>query len=109
MHPLFLTIVQRPDLVIDHLSAYAALLKQETNEASKALVGRVLVYRSNVCGYLRCFIGHSIDAGCFAKPVSLDIGCSAWGYGAVCTRRFCMDNTKRCGKPFQQHHITAFK
>jgi hypothetical protein len=44
MHPLFLTIIRRPDLVGDHLNAYAALLKQETSDASKALAGRFLAW-----------------------------------------------------------------
>jgi Kef-type K+ transport system membrane component KefB len=44
MHPLFLTIIRRPDLVMDHLSAYAALFKQETNDASKLLMRRVLAW-----------------------------------------------------------------
>jgi uncharacterized membrane protein YGL010W len=56
MHPLLLTIVRRPDLVIDHLSAYAALLKQETNEASKALVGRVLVWLIAVMSLAICVV-----------------------------------------------------
>ncbi len=44
MHPLFLTIIRRPDLVGDHLNAYTALLKQETRDASKALAGRFLAW-----------------------------------------------------------------
>ncbi|MEY4911081.1 MAG: hypothetical protein RL761_744 [Pseudomonadota bacterium] len=44
MHPLLFTLVRRPDLVVNHLGAYAALLKQETNDASKALVSRILVW-----------------------------------------------------------------
>lgn len=44
MHPLCLTMIRRPDLVVDHLSAYAALFKQEADDASKMLVRRVLVW-----------------------------------------------------------------
>jgi uncharacterized membrane protein YqjE len=44
MHPLCLTIIRRPDLVIDHLSAYASLLAQETSEASQSLVNRALIW-----------------------------------------------------------------
>ena len=43
MHPLLLTIIRRPDLAINHLSAYAALLAQEANQASKSFLNRVLV------------------------------------------------------------------
>jgi uncharacterized membrane protein YqjE len=44
MHPLFLTLIRRPDLVVDHISAYADLLTQEASEASHSLVNRVLLW-----------------------------------------------------------------
>lgn len=44
MHPLCLTIIRRPDLIVDHLSAYAALFQQEANLASLAMVNRVLIW-----------------------------------------------------------------
>jgi hypothetical protein len=44
MHPLCLTIIRRPDLVVDHISAYAALFKQEAGDASKVLLNRVLIW-----------------------------------------------------------------
>jgi uncharacterized membrane protein YGL010W len=44
MHPLCSTIIRRPDLVVDHLSAYAALLTQEAGQASRALVNRALIF-----------------------------------------------------------------
>lgn len=44
MHPLYLTIIQRPDLLVDHMSAYAALLKHEANHAKKTLVNCVLAW-----------------------------------------------------------------
>jgi cytochrome bd-type quinol oxidase subunit 2 len=44
MHPLCLTIIRRPDLVVDHLSAYAALLTQEASQASQTLANRVLLW-----------------------------------------------------------------
>jgi len=31
LHPLFSTIVQRPDLIVDHLSAYSELLQKEAS------------------------------------------------------------------------------
>jgi len=33
LHPLFSTLIQRPDLVMDHASAYAALFNQEAKTA----------------------------------------------------------------------------
>ena len=44
MHPFCLTIIRRPDLVVDHLSAYAALLQQEASQVSQTLVNRVLIW-----------------------------------------------------------------
>jgi hypothetical protein len=42
LHPLFSTIVQRPDLVMDHLSAYGSLLHREASSAGSELLTRVL-------------------------------------------------------------------
>jgi hypothetical protein len=56
MHPLCLTIIRRPDLVVDHLSAYAALLKQETSDASKALMSRVLVWLIALMSVVICVV-----------------------------------------------------
>lgn len=44
LHPLFSTIVQRPDLVVDHISAYAALFQQEASDAGSELVTRVVAW-----------------------------------------------------------------
>jgi hypothetical protein len=44
LHPLFSTLVQRPDLVVDHLSAYAALFHDEASSAASALVGRAVAW-----------------------------------------------------------------
>lgn len=44
LHPLFSTLVQRPDLVVDHLSAYASLLAQETRSAGAEVIDRVVAW-----------------------------------------------------------------
>jgi peptidoglycan/LPS O-acetylase OafA/YrhL len=44
LHPLFSTIVQRPDLVADHLSAYAALFQEEASEAGSEVLMRVVAW-----------------------------------------------------------------
>lgn len=44
LHPFFSTIVKRPDLVIEHLSAYAALLHQEAASAGAELLTRVVAW-----------------------------------------------------------------
>lgn len=42
LHPLFSTIVQRPDLVMDHLSAYGALFHKEASDAGLELLTRAV-------------------------------------------------------------------
>lgn len=44
LHPLFSTIVHRPDLVFDHLSAYAALARQEASSAGAEFVVRIVAW-----------------------------------------------------------------
>lgn len=44
LHPLFSTLIQRPDLALDHASAYAALIHQEARVASSQLVKRGLAW-----------------------------------------------------------------
>lgn len=44
LHPLFSTLVQRPDLVVDHASAYAVLFHEEASRASAALMARVVAW-----------------------------------------------------------------
>lgn len=44
LHPLFSTLIQRPDLVVDHLSAYAQLFQQEATSAGTALMSRVIAW-----------------------------------------------------------------
>lgn len=44
LHPLFSTLVQRPDLVVDHVSAYAALFHQEASRAGSELMAHVAAW-----------------------------------------------------------------
>ena len=44
MHPLCLTLIRRPDLLVDHLSAYADLFKQEANHSGNMLLSRLLLW-----------------------------------------------------------------
>ncbi|MBI2727278.1 MAG: hypothetical protein HYX42_13625 [Polaromonas sp.] len=53
LHPLFSTVIQRPDLVADHASAYAALFNQEVKAMGTNFVERVAVWVLVVlCGFL---------------------------------------------------------
>ena len=42
LHPLFSTLIQRPDLVADHIAGYAQLLQEEATQASGEIVSRVI-------------------------------------------------------------------
>jgi len=44
LHPLFSTLIQRPDLLVEHLSAYGALFHQEATQAGTELVKRYLAW-----------------------------------------------------------------
>lgn len=44
LHPIFSTLIARPDLVVDHLSAYAALVADEATSTCRDLKVRVLAW-----------------------------------------------------------------
>lgn len=42
LHPLFSTVLGHPELIAEHLANYGALVRQETQEASRGLVARAV-------------------------------------------------------------------
>lgn len=44
LHPLFSTLVQRPDLVMDHVAAYAALLQEEASAAGSEVLAKAVAW-----------------------------------------------------------------
>lgn len=44
LHPLFSTIIHRPGLVVDHLTAYGALVRLEASSAGSELVMRLVAW-----------------------------------------------------------------
>lgn len=44
LHPLFSVLIRRPDLVVDHLSAYGALVHEEASEAGEQMFRRGLAW-----------------------------------------------------------------
>ncbi len=53
LHPLFSTVIQRPDLVADHVSAYAALFSQELGAMGGRVIARLVAWVLFVlCGFL---------------------------------------------------------
>lgn len=44
LHPLFSTLIQRPDLLVEHASAYSALFHQEATQAGSQLFKRYMAW-----------------------------------------------------------------
>ncbi|MES2530979.1 MAG: hypothetical protein V4636_08080 [Pseudomonadota bacterium] len=42
LHPIFSTVLGHPELIIQHLANYAALIKVETGNATRSLLSRVV-------------------------------------------------------------------
>lgn len=42
LHPIFSTVLGHPELIAEHFANYAALVRQETGEAARALLGRLV-------------------------------------------------------------------
>jgi hypothetical protein len=51
LHPLFSTLIQRPDLLVEHVSGYGALFHQEAAQAGSVLLKRYLAWAiAGLCG-----------------------------------------------------------
>jgi NAD/NADP transhydrogenase alpha subunit len=44
LHPLFSTLIQRPDLVVEHTAAYAALFTEEATAAGTEILVKVIAW-----------------------------------------------------------------
>lgn len=44
LHPLFSTLIQRPDLVADHVSGYAALIRHEAGAAGMEVLVKAVAW-----------------------------------------------------------------
>ena len=44
LHPFISTLIRKPNLLIDHLAAYAALIGEEVSEAGSDMVGRAVAW-----------------------------------------------------------------
>lgn len=53
LHPLYSTLIQRPDLLVEHAAAYAVLFHQEATDAGAILVKRYVSWAiAAVCAML---------------------------------------------------------
>ena len=48
LHPLFSTLIQRPDLVADHIAGYAQLLHEEATLAGSEILSRAIAWLSAI-------------------------------------------------------------
>ncbi|MDM0076796.1 hypothetical protein QTH90_20475 [Variovorax sp. J2P1-59] len=42
LHPIYSTVLGHPELIADHMANYGALVRQETHEASRSLIARLI-------------------------------------------------------------------
>lgn len=59
VHPIFSVLVKRPELVMDHLAGYAALVREETSTVSGEVAKRAIAWAVTVL----CFIVFLVLAG----------------------------------------------
>lgn len=52
LHPLFATLIKRPDLIADHIAAYVELTHQETSELAADWLQRALAWALVALGAL---------------------------------------------------------
>jgi hypothetical protein len=51
LHPLIATVIQRPDLVVEHVAAYASLINQEAKTAGSQILRRSVSWAlAIICG-----------------------------------------------------------
>ncbi|MDM0038099.1 hypothetical protein QTH89_16845 [Variovorax sp. J22G21] len=65
LHPIFSTVLGRPELIADHLANYAALIREESALASRALIRRALagVVAAVSAMLALCLIGIAVMLG----------------------------------------------
>lgn len=56
MHPIFSVLISRPELVVEHVASYAALVRQEATTAGTHVVSRLLAWVAAALALLVFFI-----------------------------------------------------
>lgn len=106
LHPLFSTVIQRPDLVADHVSAYAALFNQELKAIGTSALARIAAW---VLVVLCAFLFLSL-AG-MALMLGFANNQFHWALVAVpgCALLMTMIALVKARKPMQQDHFPELK
>lgn len=52
LHPIFSVLVNRPELVMDHVAGYAALVQEEASSVSGEVAKRAIAWAATVVGVL---------------------------------------------------------
>ncbi len=52
LHPIFTTLIRRPELVLDHVAGYAALVQEEASSVGSEVARRAVAWGVTVVGLL---------------------------------------------------------
>ena len=91
VHPIFSVLVSRPELVVDHLTGYAALAQQEASTLGKEVVQRAIAWGVAAVSFVVFLVlaGVAVMLGAIdgfhwvlvlAPGVALALGVAALGY-----------------------------
>jgi O-antigen/teichoic acid export membrane protein len=91
VHPIFSVLVSRPELVVDHLTGYAALAQQEASTLGKEMVQRAIAWGVAAVSFVVFLVlaGVAVMLGAIdgfhwvlvlAPGVALALGIGALGY-----------------------------
>lgn len=52
LHPIFSVLVRRPELVLDHMAGYAALVREETSSVGTEVAKRAIAWGAAVLSFI---------------------------------------------------------
>ena len=52
VHPIFSVLINRPELIVDHVAGYAALLREETSSVGTEVAQRAVAWALAILGFM---------------------------------------------------------
>ena len=106
LHPLISTVIQRPDLVVDHASAYVALFQEEATHAGKELLEKAIAWAiAGVTGLLFViFAGIAVMLGFVNQHFSWALVLVPGVFLAIAVAAFL-----KAQKPMKSNHFPELK
>jgi len=52
VHPVFSVLINRPELIVDHVAGYAALLREETSSVGSEVAQRAVAWALAILGFM---------------------------------------------------------